>query len=225
MAKKSKSNPPRRSNLNPITSGSMELIDVSVAGATFTGGALRLIPSFQAGSRLDILASQYSQYNIISSVVQYKTVTTTNTSGRVALAWSFDLKDPDPQSVAQIIQTARSRDDVPWKNFQSRCPRRPAEKRRYAYIDSASYVLLSLADQQAYTPASVIFGVDSSQQNGLLVGKLIWHYKIQFFNPNFAPATTTPNLFHMLKTVSLEDEEYESASTMPPNTPAAPSNT
>jgi len=169
-----------------VTSGQQELTQLTIGtpSGTFVGAQIPLIPTFEPTSRLGVLALQFSQYSIIGSSVQFVSQTTTSTSGRLALAWTFDTIDSDPVNVHQILQISRAKTGVLWKNHSSKMSRNSPEKRRFPVIDSALYVNLSSQDKQIYTPASIIYGTDGSAQSGLLVGTLIWHYKIAFYNPN-----------------------------------------
>jgi len=100
------------------------------------------------------------------------------------MGWTFDALQNAPTSVHQIIQMAASRVSSVWKDGSSAMTKSSPEKRKYAVIDAPAYRLLSDVDKQIYLPATFQFGTDESAQSGLLVGTLIWHYRIRFFNPN-----------------------------------------
>jgi hypothetical protein len=88
-----------------ILTGAQELsllITPTPSGSTLTAKH-DLIPTFESGSRLSRAAVQFSQYNIISSVVTYEPHCTTTTSGRMAMAWTFDPLESAPVSVRQIL--------------------------------------------------------------------------------------------------------------------------
>jgi len=167
-----------------VETGSLELVQLSTPGTAnaFLGGRVPLIPTVIPASRLAHLALLYGQYQIEMSRVTFTSTTTTSTSGRICQAWAFDTLDPTPTSNATIIQMARSSTRHLWQNSSSGMPRRGPEKRRFPVVDPAIYAALSTVDQQIYTPATLFYGLDMSQQTGLLVGSLIWHYKIRFFN-------------------------------------------
>lgn len=206
---------PRRGNQQPqsmVTSGAEQLIPITVGtpSGAFVGGTLRLIPTFAPRSRLSQLALQYSQYTVEYSRVAYVAETSTTTSGRLGLAWTFDVPDQDPTEVEQILQISRARSTVLWKNISTTMPSRAPEKRRYAVISSGDYSALSPADQQQYTPASCIFGSESSAQSGLTTGHLVWHYRIRFYNPNATiNFSKEPNLFEILSSLPAADDDEE----------------
>lgn len=176
--------------------GSQELTQITTGtpSGTFVGGQIPLIPTFEPGSRLSRLAVQYSQYQIISSVVTFTSQTTTNTSGRIVMAWTFDPLESNPASCHQILQVAGSRMSALWKNHSTRLPRRSQGKRRYPVVEGPEFTALDTADKLMYLPATLIFGSDGSAQSGLTVGSLIWHYKIEFYNPNLVIGATLTNI-------------------------------
>jgi hypothetical protein len=183
----------RRSNKNSgrksgsqVVAGSQELrqITLGTPSGSFLGGQIPLIPTFEPTSRLGVIALLYSQYTIEVSRVSFVSQTTTNTSGRLCLAWTYDTLDADPVNCHQILQISKSRMCPLWKNMSTTMTRGSPEKRRFASIDGPSYVGLTPEDKQIYTPATLIFGSDGSAQSGLTVGSLIWHYRIRFYNPN-----------------------------------------
>jgi hypothetical protein len=203
-----------------VVSGSQELqqIILGTPSGTFVGGQIPLIPTLEPGSRLSRLAIQYSQYNIEMSRVTFVSQTTTNTSGRVSFAWTFDPLESNPTSIHTILQVSGSRMAPVWKNMSTTMPRFSPEKRRFAVIEGPQFVALPVEDKQQYLPATIIFGSDGSAQSGLTVGSLIWHYRIRFFNPNLvvgalltsfdtiAPPVTTAPVLEFKSLVSEEEE-------------------
>jgi hypothetical protein len=191
------------------TSGQQELLQISLGtpSGSFVGGQIPLIPTFEPLSRLGVLALQFSQFSILRSRVHFISQTTTNTSGRIALAWTFDTIDADPISVHQILQVSNARTSPVWKNHTSAMKRSSPEKRRFPVIDSALFIGLSSQDKQIYTPASLIYGSDGSAQSGLTVGSLIWEYDIVFFNPNVQTGVVGFNTILGSSTVSHEEED------------------
>lgn len=169
-----------------LATGQQELLQLTLGtpSGTFVGAQIPLIPTFEPASRLGQLALQYSQYSIEKSVVRFVSQTTTNSSGRVILAWTFDALDSNPTSIHQIFQIAQSRITPVWRNTSTRMSRGSPEKRRFPVIDAASFTGLSSADKQMYVPATLVYGTDGSAQSGLIIGSLVWHYVIRFYNPN-----------------------------------------
>lgn len=194
-----------------LASGQQELVQLTTGtpSGTFVGGQIPLIPTFEPTSRLGVLALQYSQFEIVTSRVTYNSYTTTNTGGRVAMGFTYDTVDPDPVSCAQIIQIARSKNGVLWRNLTVSSPGRNSEKRRYAVISSQAFVDLDSQDKQIYTPASLFWGTDLSPSSGLFVGSLVWHYSIRFFNPNVLTGSvdgTAPNILTMVPRKDDDDD-------------------
>lgn len=187
----------RGNNRGVVVQGKQELAQITLGtpSGTFVGGQLPLIPTFEPGSRLSNLAVQYSQYSILVSRVEFVSQTTTNTSGRLTLAWTFDPLESTPVSCHQILQVSASRMTPVWRNITTAMPRRSPEKRRFAVIEGPQFDALSPVDKQIYLPATLVFGSDGSAQSGLVVGSLIWHYKIIFFNPNFVIGASTSTTF------------------------------
>lgn len=181
-----------QSQRSTVISGSQELAQISVGtpSGTFVGGQIPLIPTFEPGSRLSLAAVQFSQYSIELSRVSYVSQTTTNSSGRLTLAWTFDPLESNPVSCHQILQISQSRMVPVWKNVSTTMPRNSPEKRRFAVIEGPQFAALPTEDKQQYLPATLIFGSDGSAQSGLIVGSLIWHYRIRFYNPNFVVGAT-----------------------------------
>jgi len=175
--------------------GKQEILAVKLGNAgTFSGNQLQLIPTFEPKSRLGLIALQYSQYVIERSVVSYSTGTSTSTSGRVTLGWTFDAMQEAPTTIHQILQMSASRVSSVWKNVSSSMPARSPEKRRYAVLSADLFKTLSNADKQIYLPATLQVATDESAQSGLLVGTLMWSYSIRFFGPNAPIAETFETL-------------------------------
>lgn len=183
---------PRTVATSTVISGSQELAQITVGtpSGTFVGGQIPLIPTFEPGSRLSLAAVQFSQYNIEVSRVSFVSQTSTNSSGRLTLAWTFDPLESNPVSCHQILQISQSRMCPIWKNISTTMPRSSPEKRRFAVIEGPQFAALPTEDKQQYLPATLIFGSDGSAQSGLTVGSLIWHYRIRFYNPNFVIGAT-----------------------------------
>lgn len=199
-----------RRNNSALVIGQQELTQITLGtpSGTFVGGQFPLIPTFEPTSRLGVLALQYSQYSIEFSQVQFVSQTTTNTSGRLVLAWTFDTADAGPVNVHQILQISKAKMCPVWKNMTTTMTRNSPEKRRFAVLDAQLYNDLSGEDKQIYTPASIVFGHDGSAQSGLVVGSLIWHYRIRFFNPNVQTGVVTfATLGNNLGADNQEDQE------------------
>lgn len=178
---------PRRNMQGHVETGSQELAQITLGtpSGTFVGGQIPLIPTFEPGSRLSLLAVQYSQYAMVSSVVKFHTQTTTNTSGRLVMAWTFDPLESTPVSCHQLLQIAGAKTTPLWRDISTRMTRRSPDKRRFPVIEGPQFTALDTVDKLMYLPATLVFGTDGSAQSGLIVGSLVWHYKITFFNPNF----------------------------------------
>lgn len=192
MAKKNRNNGRRRRPRNnfgvsTVVAGTQELAQITLGtpSGSFVGGQIPLLPTFEPGSRLSQVAVQFSQYNVELSRVSFVSQTTTNTSGRLTIAWTFDPLESNPVTCHQILQVSQSRMTPVWKNISTTMPRGSPEKRRFAVIEGPAFAALPSEDKQQYLPATLVFGSDGSAQSGLIVGSLIWHYRIRFFNPNF----------------------------------------
>jgi len=208
-ARKPRSNPRYQSTVAHVDSGHLELIQLSLGtSGAFVGGQIPLIPTFEPTSRLGVLALQYSQYQILSSRVEFKSYTSTNTTGRIALAFTYDTVDPDPVSCPQIIQISKSRNGVVRNNLTVSSPGRNSEKRKYAVIAGPTFASLTSVDKQIYTPATVVYGTDLSAQSGLFIGSLIWHYRIAFFNPNVLTGSVSSVRRNIL-TIQAEQDQAE----------------
>jgi hypothetical protein len=181
-----------------VATGQQELLQITLGtpSGTFVGGQIPLIPTFEPTSRLGVLALQYSQYSIEGSRVSYVPQTTTGTSGRLALAWTFDTVDADPVNTHQVLQVSQAKSSALWKNFSTKMKRNSPEKRRFAVIDAATFTGLTSQDKQIYTPGTLIYGSDGSAQSGLTVGSLIWHYRIRFYNPNVQTGVVSFRTIH-----------------------------
>lgn len=196
--------PPRRSNRparrqpRARRSGPASFIDtgsVSVAsifaGDSFAVNVFPLVPTIVPGSRLAQLALTFSQFRIISTTVSYVAQAPSTIDGRFVMAYAFDTRENPPTTLNQIVQTARSVYGPLWRNHNARLPRASSEKRRYAVIARDDLLNLSPEDQQQYVPAVCIFANGESSASSR-VGNLVWHYKIQFFNP-LSPEADTPS--------------------------------
>jgi hypothetical protein len=181
---------PRRKGRAPgsashLVEATQELMQLTLGtpSGTFVGGQIPLIPTFEPTSRLGVIALLYSQYTIERSTVSFVSQTSTTTSGRLCLSWTFDALDADPVNMHQILQNSHMSTGVVFRNRTTTMPRNSPEKRRYAVIDGPSFTALSSPDKQIYLPATLVWGTDGSAQSGLLVGSLIWRFRIRFHNP------------------------------------------
>jgi hypothetical protein len=193
MPKASRNRRSRGRSASFLVRGQQELIQITsgTPSGTFVGGQIPLIPTFEPTSRLGVIANLYSQYSIESSRVQFVPQSSTNTSGRLCLAWTFDALDADPVNCHQILQIVRSVMTAQYRGKSTSMPLGSPEKRRFAVIDGPTFLSLTSQDKQIYLPATLIYGSDGSAQSGLLVGSLIWHYRIRFFNANVPTGVPT----------------------------------
>lgn len=195
MAPKSQRRSRRRNNRPAPQQSFIDTGSVSVAsifaGNSFAVNVFPLVPTIVPGSRLAQLALTFSQFNIISSTVSYVAQAASNIDGRFVMAYAFDTRENPPTSLNQIVQTSRSVYGPLWRNHNARLPRRSSEKRRYAVIGRDDLLALSPEDQQQFVPAVCLFANGESSATSR-VGNLIWHYKIQFFNP-LSPEADTPS--------------------------------
>lgn len=220
MANKNNKNKTRKSrgrnsanNRSHVVAGQQELqqIVLGTPSGTFVGGRIPLIPTFEPTSRLGVLALQYSQFSVEASRVSFVSQTTTSTTGRLVLAWTFDSLDADPVNNHQLLQISRAVMTRPWQNISTAMPRNAPEKRRFPVIDGPSFVALEAQDKQIYLPATLVFGSDSSAQSGLTIGTLVWHYRIRFFNPNSPTGVVAPirNLIDLQREYDAEDHSED----------------
>jgi len=173
-----------------VSSGSEEIISVTTGNNAFSGGNFPVVPTFNEANRLAQLALTFSQYRILHSRFEYVPQVSSTTNGRIALALLYDTHDHSPSTVVDIIQMASSSYGNLWTNHSVTMPPRSPEKRRYATISQSSLLALDGVQQQEYVPAVLTYATDSST-NGLNVGVIIWHYTIEFFNPNMVSSEDT----------------------------------
>lgn len=169
-----------------ISSGREEIATVTTQQNLTTITAFPLVPTFIPGSRLEQLALTFSQFKIISSVFQFVPVASSTTIGRFAGAFTFDTTENPPTNAEEIIQMSRAVYGNLWRSHSCVYPRGSQEKKRFPTIRRARLLSLNPSDQQEFIPATFVFATDSFPSNGLLVGHIYWHYKLQFFNPTVA---------------------------------------
>lgn len=183
----------RRQNNSP---GCVESGSVAVANL-FPGGGpsinvFPLIPTIVPGSRLANMAASFSQYQIISSTVEYASQAPSNIDGRVVLAFAFDTREAPPTTLNEIAESAGATYGALWKNHRCRLAPRSSEKRRYAVVSRADLLAMDPEEQQIFVPAVSLFATgDSTATSANRCGTLFWRYKIRFFNPIYPAAETS----------------------------------
>ncbi len=134
---------------------------------------------------LAALARLFESYKFNRLAIQYRTLSSTATAGKVLLSVDWDASDAAPSSKQAQLQERSKADGAAWQSFDLICDKQDLEKfgpQRYV-----RQVAVANTDIKTYDVGNLQVGTQSMSGSSA-VGELYLEYDVELMTPNTAAA-------------------------------------
>lgn len=153
---------------------------------------------------LNQLANNYESYLFEKLEFEYRTSSSSATSGVLMLAIDYDASDPAPVGKVQISSYQDCARDAPWKSFIQRNKLQNLRKRSSYYVRNGA--LSANQDIKLYDVGNVFMASQGMAADTPAVGELWVNYKIRLMTPQLQdPAVGTSRSSRIIYTGSTID--------------------